>query len=148
MCLMSRMLAFAAALVAAAGLGAGTYAALSSSGGSKTVIRQVTVTDSQPAANTSALSVNEIWAVVFFKEIAGDEYRVSLRSKGDVDVGAIAQRFGGGGHKNAAGCTVKGPIEALKRTFADHARHAVASSHDEMTTPTGQIARSHDQMTR
>ena len=94
------------------------------------------------------LSVNEIWAVVFFKEIAGDEYRVSLRSKGDVDVGAIAQRFGGGGHKNAAGCTVKGPIEALKRTFADHARHAVASSHDEMTTPTGQIARSHDQMTR
>src|SRR5207244_6753386 len=45
----------------AAGLGAGTSAALSSSGGSKTVIRQVTVTDSQPAANTSALSVNEIY---------------------------------------------------------------------------------------
>jgi putative serine protease PepD len=61
MCVMSRMLAFAAALVAAAGLGAGIYAALSSSGGSKTVVRQETVTDSQPAANTSTLSVNEIY---------------------------------------------------------------------------------------
>ena len=57
---MSRMLAFAAALVAAAGLGAATHAALSP-GGSKTVVRQVTVTGSQPAANTSALSVNEIY---------------------------------------------------------------------------------------
>ena len=60
MCLMSRMLAFAAALVAAAGLGAATYAALSP-GSSKTVVRQVTVTNSQPAANTSGLSVNEIY---------------------------------------------------------------------------------------
>jgi len=57
---MSRKLAFAAALVAAAGLGAATYAALSP-GGSKTVVRQVTVTGSQPAANTSTLSVNEIY---------------------------------------------------------------------------------------
>src|SRR5216684_1727511 len=57
---MSRKLAFAAALVAAAGLGAATYAALSPDG-SKTVVRQVTVTGSQPAANTSALSVNEIY---------------------------------------------------------------------------------------
>ena len=40
----------------------------------------------------------------------GDDYRVSMRSKGDVDVGAVAKQFGGGGHKNAAGCTVHGPI--------------------------------------
>ncbi len=57
---MSRMLAFAAALVAAAGLGAGIYAALPSDG-TKTVIRQVTVTDSQPAANATTLSVGEIY---------------------------------------------------------------------------------------
>ena len=52
------------------------------------------------------LTVKEIQAVVFFKQIEGDEYRVSMRSKGDIDIGAVAKEFGGGGHKNAAGCTV------------------------------------------
>ena len=52
------------------------------------------------------LTVKEIQAVVFFKQSEGDEYRVSMRSKGDVDIGAVAKEFGGGGHKNAAGCTV------------------------------------------
>ncbi len=50
----------AAALLAAAAIGAGTYAALSP-GGTKTVVRQVPVVEAQPAANTSALSVNEIY---------------------------------------------------------------------------------------
>lgn len=53
------------------------------------------------------LSVKEIQAVVFFKEMDG-EYRVSMRSKGDIDVAGVARRFGGGGHRNAAGCTVAG----------------------------------------
>ena len=53
------------------------------------------------------LTVKEIQAVVFFKQVEGDEYRVSLRSKGDIDIGAVAKQFGGGGHKNAAGCTVE-----------------------------------------
>ena len=52
------------------------------------------------------LTVKEIQAVVFFKQVEGDEYRVSMRSKGDIDIGAVAKEFGGGGHKNAAGCTV------------------------------------------
>ena len=54
------------------------------------------------------LTVKEIQAVVFFKQTEGDEYRVSMRSKGDIDIGAVAKEFGGGGHKNAAGCTVSG----------------------------------------
>jgi putative serine protease PepD len=57
-------LSLAAALVAGACIGAGggaaTYAALSSSG-TKTVVRQVTVSDSQPAASSSALSVHSIY---------------------------------------------------------------------------------------
>ena len=36
------------------------------------------------------------------------EYKVSLRSNGEVDVAAIAVLFGGGGHMRAAGCTMKG----------------------------------------
>jgi bifunctional oligoribonuclease and PAP phosphatase NrnA len=35
---------------------------------------------------------------------------VSLRSRGSVDVSCIAQRFGGGGHRNAAGCTIEGEL--------------------------------------
>jgi phosphoesterase RecJ-like protein len=71
------------------------------------------------------LTVKEIQAVVFFKQEAGDEYRVSLRSKGNVDIGAVAKTFGGGGHKNAAGCTATGPIDALRTTFVELIEHAI-----------------------
>ena len=54
------------------------------------------------------LTVKEIEAVAFFKEIAPAVYRISLRSKGDVDVNRVAKAFGGGGHKNAAGCSMTG----------------------------------------
>jgi phosphoesterase RecJ-like protein len=63
------------------------------------------------------LTVKEIQAVVFFKQDKGDEYRVSLRSKGDIDIGSVAKEFGGGGHKNAAGCSVTGAIDGLQKTF-------------------------------
>jgi len=65
------------------------------------------------------LTVKEIQAVVFFKQIEGEEYRVSMRSKGDIDIGAVAKEFGGGGHKNAAGCTVQGGIDALQKLFLE-----------------------------
>jgi phosphoesterase RecJ-like protein len=48
-----------------------------------------------------------------------------MRSKGDVDIGAVAKEFGGGGHKNAAGCSVSGPIEALKTTFTEKIQRAI-----------------------
>src|SRR5439155_1765382 len=60
------------------------------------------------------LTVKEIRAVIFFKQAEGEEYRVSMRSKGEVDIGAVAKEFNGGGHKNAAGCTVRGGIDALQ----------------------------------
>jgi phosphoesterase RecJ-like protein len=71
------------------------------------------------------LTVKEIEAVVFFKQEKGDEYRVSLRSKGDVDIGAIAKTYGGGGHKNAAGLTVSGPIEELQKTLVEQIECAI-----------------------
>jgi phosphoesterase RecJ-like protein len=55
------------------------------------------------------LTVKEIQAVAFFKEWDDGQFRVSLRSKGEIDVGQVAKQFGGGGHKNASGCTVPGP---------------------------------------
>ena len=53
-------------------------------------------------------------AVAFREEDAG-EIRVSFRSKGRVDVSAICQAFGGGGHRNAAGCIMRGPLDEVKR---------------------------------
>jgi phosphoesterase RecJ-like protein len=71
------------------------------------------------------LTVKEIQAVVFFKQDDADQYRVSLRSKGDIDIGAVAKSFGGGGHKNAAGCSVSGAIDALKRIFIEKIDDAI-----------------------
>lgn len=64
------------------------------------------------------LTVKDVQAVAFFKEQAPDDWRVSLRSKGEVDTGAVARQFGGGGHKNASGCGWQGTIEAAHETFA------------------------------
>jgi len=63
------------------------------------------------------LTVKEIEAVVFFKENGPDDWRVSMRSKGEVDVNAIAREFGGGGHKNASGCSAQGHFEDLTVLF-------------------------------
>jgi phosphoesterase RecJ-like protein len=71
------------------------------------------------------LTVKEIQAVVFFKQDQGDQYRVSMRSKSEIDIGAVAKQFGGGGHKNAAGCTVSGPIDELRKLFLEKLEHAI-----------------------
>jgi len=71
------------------------------------------------------LTVKEIQSVVFFKHDEGDAYRVSMRSKGDIDIGAVAKEFGGGGHKNAAGCSVTGAIDALQKIFVEKIEHAI-----------------------
>lgn len=51
---------------------------------------------------------------VLFKEVGQDLYKLSFRSKGDIDVSKIAQKLGGGGHKNAAGCRIKGSLREIK----------------------------------
>jgi len=71
------------------------------------------------------LTVKEIQAVVFFKQDQGDQYRVSMRSKSEIDIGAVAKQFGGGGHKNAAGCTVSGPIDELRKLFLEKLEQAI-----------------------
>jgi phosphoesterase RecJ-like protein len=58
-----------------------------------------------------ALSVAGVEAAVFLRELPEGRIRLSLRSKGRVSVAAIALRLGGGGHENAAGCTLDGPLE-------------------------------------
>ena len=57
-----------------------------------------------------ALSVADVEAAVFLRELPEIGIQVSLRSKGKINVAAIAQQLGGGGHDNAAGCTLEGPL--------------------------------------
>jgi phosphoesterase RecJ-like protein len=64
------------------------------------------------------LTVKDIEAVAFFKEVGDGDWRVSLRSKGNVNTGAIARQFGGGGHTNASGCSAKGALEDVNKQFA------------------------------
>lgn len=54
------------------------------------------------------LAAREIVAAVYMREVDRNEYRVSLRSKGDINVARIAEKFAGGGHRNAAGCRIEG----------------------------------------
>jgi phosphoesterase RecJ-like protein len=72
-----------------------------------------------------ALSIDEVEAVAFFKELSSDVYRVSLRSKGKNNVAKVAEMFGGGGHRNAAGCRINGEFEEVKRRVVEALQAAV-----------------------
>jgi phosphoesterase RecJ-like protein len=71
------------------------------------------------------LTVKEILAVIFFKELAENDWRVSMRSKGDIDVNAVAKQFGGGGHKNASGCSVQGSRAELTELIQQRLGEAI-----------------------
>src|SRR5262249_29746985 len=52
-----------------------------------------------------ALSIGDVEVAGFFRELPDGRFRVSLRSKGKLDVAHIAEEFGGGGHACASGCS-------------------------------------------
>jgi bifunctional oligoribonuclease and PAP phosphatase NrnA len=72
------------------------------------------------------LTVREIQAVVFFKEIDSEHFRVSMRSKGEIDLCAVAKQFGGGGHKNASGATVAGRYPEVRARLVAAITDAIA----------------------
>jgi phosphoesterase RecJ-like protein len=71
------------------------------------------------------LSVRCIEAVALLKESEPGVYRTSLRSKGDVNVAKVAEMFGGGGHRNAAGCTLRGTWEEAEAVIVRSLQDAV-----------------------
>jgi phosphoesterase RecJ-like protein len=73
------------------------------------------------------LTVKKIQAVIFFKHVAGEEFRVSMRSKGAIDIGEVAKLYGGGGHRNAAGCTMRGSREELQKALVERVSAAISS---------------------
>jgi len=61
------------------------------------------------------LSIGEVEVAAFFRELPDGRFRVSLRSKGKLDVARVAERFGGGGHQCASGCSLDGPLAQAVR---------------------------------
>ncbi|TXD39326.1 bifunctional oligoribonuclease/PAP phosphatase NrnA [Lujinxingia vulgaris] len=66
-----------------------------------------------------ARSIRGVEVATQLREAEDDTWRVSFRSRGKVDVSALAEKFGGGGHHNAAGCRISGtPGEVESRLVA------------------------------
>jgi len=57
-----------------------------------------------------ALSIQDVEVATFFRELPDGRFRVSMRSKGALNVAAVAEYFGGGGHECASGFSVEGPL--------------------------------------
>ncbi|MFN0083966.1 MAG: DHH family phosphoesterase [Blastocatellia bacterium] len=74
------------------------------------------------------LTVGDVEAVAFFRELSTSTYRISLRSKNRVNVARVAEGFGGGGHANAAGFTIKADYEELSREVIAKLKEAVATA--------------------
>jgi len=72
-------------------------------------------------------SIGSVKVACLLRELGGGRVKVSLRAKGEVDVNKVAAAFGGGGHANAAGCTVGGPLDAVTRQILDAVRAALAA---------------------
>ena len=88
-------------------------------------IAWVTITSAHYAATSTTVedvedfinfprSVKGVEIAILFRESKEDLYKISFRSRGTIDVTRLALKFGGGGHKYAAGCTVKGSLNEVK----------------------------------
>ena len=62
-----------------------------------------------------ARSIDSVQVVLFFKEIADDYYRVSIRSRGEFSARQVARAFQGGGHHHAAGFFYRGGLAGAKQ---------------------------------
>jgi bifunctional oligoribonuclease and PAP phosphatase NrnA len=75
-----------------------------------------------------AIGIRGIEVAVFLRELRDHRVRLSLRSKGRVNVASIAERFGGGGHENASGCTLDGPLPIARERILNYLRSEMASA--------------------
>jgi bifunctional oligoribonuclease and PAP phosphatase NrnA len=71
-----------------------------------------------------ALGIEGVEVALLFRELIDGRFRVSLRSKGAVNVGAIAESFGGGGHLCASGCALPGPLNSALESIITQVRAA------------------------
>ena len=75
-----------------------------------------------------AISIAGVEAAVFLRELPEGAVRLSLRSKGRLDVAGIAVKLGGGGHENAAGVTLEGPLSRALDQILGAMRQKIAEA--------------------
>ncbi len=75
-----------------------------------------------------AIAVAGAEAAILLRELPDRRVRLSLRSKGDLDVARIAARFGGGGHLHAGGCTLEGPLRSATEKILETMRRELTTS--------------------
>jgi phosphoesterase RecJ-like protein len=68
------------------------------------------------------LLMKDVQVSALMREVEKGLWKVSFRSKGDINVSRVAESFGGGGHRNAAGCSVTGDLKSVKRRLVDAIR--------------------------
>jgi hypothetical protein len=78
----------------------------------------VEISDIDSVINTFR-DTDKIKISVLIKQQTENEYRVSFRSKGNIDVGLIAKNLGGGGHKNAAATRITGDFETVSNKIKE-----------------------------
>ena len=78
------------------------------------------------------MNIETLEAAALFREDAPNEYKLSLRSKGHIEVLDVAENFGGGGHLFAAGAFVKGRFQEIRDQIVDQ----LGGRLDQLT-PTG-----------
>jgi phosphoesterase RecJ-like protein len=72
-----------------------------------------------------AISISGVDVAVFLRELPNRRVRLSIRSKGAIDVAYVAQSLGGGGHLHASGCTIDGPLSAAEGRILDCLRETI-----------------------
>jgi phosphoesterase RecJ-like protein len=73
-------------------------------------------------------SVEGVEVIVFLREEGPGRFSVGFRSSGQADVGQVASALGGGGHSRAAGCTLSGTFEEVRRLVLEELERRLGSS--------------------
>jgi phosphoesterase RecJ-like protein len=82
------------------------------------------VEDCEGVAN-HLIGIAGIEGAVFLRELPGHvEFRLSLRSRGALDVSRIAEHYGGGGHQSASGCAMDGSLAEVTERIVAHLHSA------------------------
>jgi len=90
-----------------------------------------------------AIGIAGVEGAVLLRELPDGRARLSLRSKGNLDVARIAASFGGGGHRHAGGCTLDGPLavatESILQTMRRELMTVVSAPASNAMEPGGNL---------
>lgn len=95
-----------------------------------TEMQQITGCTGSELEGVAAMSrsVEGVLAGVSIKQTGENKFKVSLRTYEPLDASDICKKFGGGGHKAAAGCTVEGSLEQVKQRLLNAVGEALEAS--------------------